>query len=1038
MDNMNTIEHFEKYFDIVSKIGEKDSIYKCIRKYNENPYQYFYFDFNNDLNEIDIEDYVKTIISKDYYSKPGSLQWNFYLAFVLNQSLQKKLKLGKKNEIESDENFARKFILAEKDIEKWLNSKYNPKVKIEAKFKRRLSNVWLKILEENNLMWIYNEKKLNIGSSLNKISKGGYVERKSKNKIEFNLINDPLIKKIEHISHIKLIKYRKILNGKNFNFKKINLITGSNGFGKTSLLESIEYFICGSNLRNSKSKQQYEVAVKIKGFGTELKNISDNKILRNRDNKWYGNYSYHAGNKLYESFNKFNFFNTDAAFRLSNLKEKRDEELLNALEEIIIEPDINFLSNKLYKIKERLNTEFKRLDTETQLIKEKIISKIEEKIYIEKQKFDQQGSQEQVIILLKKINWKKSISSDYNMIFSQFYNDLLIAKQNIEEICKKLNWITPLNINNIKNKHHYYKQVLLKHNTIVNKITDSKNKVKVNINEKKQLEDYILKTEILFVYLEKKAMKKLSGINNRINAQKLKINDLITSKKIFSEIDEEKLLTINSFFDDFYTILTNEKTNISNEIKKITIKENKFKSGIDNINILFNNLKNNGLEIIKLTSKTSTCPLCSAVYLNENELRSRIKKSLNDFSKSSALSEFKTKKMKMQNKLNLIENEITQLQKVRKVILILSIEEDNISKTVQQITLKLDKLEFEKSLLYELENIKSNFGKEGLTEEKLTDLLQFLNENHIPLNIKSLTEFKQSLSIKKSNLIEVIKKLNSTIFDEENNKHRLIFTVIQKEKQLIFINEVKRNFEKLDSLLPLIENLTKMIHVDSDSALTVLKSDIQVCIKLTQKLLEEEKKTKKNDFYLNNLDTEITNLENSKNDIKQSSININGAIKVFNDILHNHSKEKYLQTFLDENKNEIFEIFNIIQSPKEFTNIEYNKNKGIRLQRNDKRKVNLQEISTGQRSALAISIFLTLNKQIQDGPEYLIFDDPIAFCDDLNILSFLDYLREYMIKSNRQLFFSTANDNLAFLFKKKFDIFGDDLNVISLERTESS
>ena len=52
----------------------------------------------------------------------------------------------------------------------------------------------------------------------------------------------------------------------------------------------------------------------------------------------------------------------------------------------------------------------------------------------------------------------------------------------------------------------------------------------------------------------------------------------------------------------------------------------------------------------------------------------------------------------------------------------------------------------------------------------------------------------------------------------------------------------------------------------------------------------------------------------------------------------------------------------------------------------------------------------------------------------MNILSFFDYLRELVIKSKRQVFFATANADLAFLFRKKFEFLEIELTEIKLER----
>jgi len=62
------------------------------------------------------------------------------------------------------------------------------------------------------------------------------------------------------------------------------------------------------------------------------------------------------------------------------------------------------------------------------------------------------------------------------------------------------------------------------------------------------------------------------------------------------------------------------------------------------------------------------------------------------------------------------------------------------------------------------------------------------------------------------------------------------------------------------------------------------------------------------------------------------------------------------------------------------------------------------------------------------------FDDPVANIDDLNILSYFDYLREIAVNGDRQIFFATANENAAFLFKQKFDFLGEDyFKIIELK-----
>lgn len=62
-------------------------------------------------------------------------------------------------------------------------------------------------------------------------------------------------------------------------------------------------------------------------------------------------------------------------------------------------------------------------------------------------------------------------------------------------------------------------------------------------------------------------------------------------------------------------------------------------------------------------------------------------------------------------------------------------------------------------------------------------------------------------------------------------------------------------------------------------------------------------------------------------------------------------------------------------------------------------------------------------------------DDPVAHIDDINMLSFLDHLRQLAIGGSRQIFFATADTKLAGLFRHKFRFLGDEFKELRLSRT---
>jgi exonuclease SbcC len=135
-----------------------------------------------------------------------------------------------------------------------------------------------------------------------------------------------------------------------------------------------------------------------------------------------------------------------------------------------------------------------------------------------------------------------------------------------------------------------------------------------------------------------------------------------------------------------------------------------------------------------------------------------------------------------------------------------------------------------------------------------------------------------------------------------------------------------------------------------------------------------------------------------------------------------------VQNFLEENLQEIVRVFRMVHAPREFSHLEFDSITGaLRLVRRvGQTRSGVTEISSGQRAALSLSIFLVLNGKLSNGPPFIILDDPIAHVDDLNILSFFDYLRELIISGNRQLFFATASEKVANLYRKKFDFLKDE------------
>lgn len=134
---------------------------------------------------------------------------------------------------------------------------------------------------------------------------------------------------------------------------------------------------------------------------------------------------------------------------------------------------------------------------------------------------------------------------------------------------------------------------------------------------------------------------------------------------------------------------------------------------------------------------------------------------------------------------------------------------------------------------------------------------------------------------------------------------------------------------------------------------------------------------------------------------------------------------------LRENAAKIASTFAKIHAPNEFDLVVEDE---LKIMRRGGGTVDLDQMSSGQRAAYALSLFLAMNERLRTGPRVLMFDDPVAHVDDINTLSLLDYLREIALSEQRQIFFATADSKLANLFGRKFRFLGDRYKEIQLAR----
>jgi len=286
---------------------------------------------------------------------------------------------------------------------------------------------------------------------------------------------------------------------------------------------------------------------------------------------------------------------------------------------------------------------------------------------------------------------------------------------------------------------------------------------------------------------------------------------------------------------------------------------------------------------------------------------------------------------------------------------------------------------------------------------------------------KRLDELNQDFRVIASNLTKLIGELASDgwsrhlITDIGINSFNLfkqeITTIENRVHALLSLMDIDeaKSFQELNS------ELVGIVGVHSEALLAISKES---SASDKNKLISESVKQ---------LTEDLQNAQDKKHKYQS-------ARDVLESLIKEASLDKATQETLKLIGSQINDIFGRIHTPSEY---EYVGSEDVILRTSaTHEKRTLDQISTGQRAAFALSVFLAMNRSATSAPPALLIDDPIAHIDDLNALSFLDYLRDLTINTNRQIFFATADTRIASLFSRKFSFLGDSFVKIELTNNE--
>lgn len=980
----------------------------------------YVIDLNSDFNDIIIKDYQEKYISKDYFDADGNVQWNYYLIFV-----RENFDNETKREIEKDESYARKFVLTPAELKNYLHyqqSEVEQDEDIVTKWKQQLTAV--------DLQEVFSDEPYNQAVPR-------FVEGKAKQLDELSSADskpdDDEDFVLEKVNKIRLLEsYRDFPEKRNFTLGKVNLVTGPNGVGKTSLMEGIELAITGNNSRNLAAKNQNGcVETEYSSDSEIISDVYTNTLTKYkaRDYFWYSNPASRF-NELYRSFNRYNFFNSDNAYQLSN--NPNSEELTKYLTAIALGTEFGIIRKRLIGFKDRLDKEEKRISS---IISQEKDIKVKSEVQILKLKeiSDPDVLFKQFIEDAQSIKWQKPLpqnakektelfENDYKTLLS-YLNSLVHSKVVSEaDALEKLNAIEELknNLDEKENEKNTSRQELKTLQSKLKELRLQKDLIDKALSYLKNPNSFRIKTLNKEIQKLEQDVKRFDSFNN--NIKNLNHSEIDKSPRTITQLTQAK--------EEAKKEKENKKLELQGQLKVL-------KSTVDTLKSVIAEIRYYGKEFIEAKGDNiDACPLCETPQ-TKNQLLQKVEKIYNEENEAKKIEGYNKSINNLEKDILDISNELKTLRDYRNSLKNIFSEGDlekpltNINALLRR---KIEETDTLRSTIEGLKTLEINLRAAGFSEEDLDDLEKNLAKNFSELSFteKSKVSFetlgKDHISLideTQGEIRDKIKKIDE--LDSETNE-----LVEGKYERDDYNSKIAFDIKELQSRIKLFDKIKEIIAIQPKDFVVEVRLSIERVFKkyesLKSLLVKFEELNLANDL-----------IKKAEEQIKEQSEKIDrvkSGLEVINKILTEDSREKILDNFFRKNEEEISEIFTKIHSPKEFTGLSMESGQ-ISLQKGLLgTAAPINEISTGQRSALALSIFLALNKKLKRGPNILIFDDPVTYTDDLNILSFLDYLRTLVINESRQLVFASASKKIAGLFEKKFNFLNDEFKTFELSRTD--
>ena len=1000
-------------------------VFRGVDRFGARDYAIRYFDLNDRLaTTVDsLKSYQEEVLSSMYFSSDVAtdLRWNHYLYFVTSDEEAKKGEFGcLKAKVEADREYARKQVVRESDIADLLTNAQV--IEPPTSLPIDLATTWSHTLEQHGLAFIL-DSDISVPEAVRRIV-AGIKDGTSRPISPVALLAAEQAAASHFIEHLTINGFRIHPEEKDHSLGRVNLIVGSNGVGKTSLLEAIEFAYCGKNRRSSTPLDNTSITVGFFGVEPKLSSTTDATRLRARHSNWYAKTDLKTVT-IQESFRKFNFLDTDAAVQLSVLASSA--QIGTDVTRLVLGATAENLADRLRRVYKQLQDELKdlrrdeinneqmKLAAQTRLDAIKTAPKLSDSLFLE------------LLAALKGQGWSQLPDEK---------GQLVALRERLQEAISTIALVRHSSINMLHAEPDFALRLLTNLDGEVSKAKDLDRRAKVarlaQANARREAQavaELSAAMEALLPYARTnfpQVVKQESECQDRVRTQNTRLSQVFNLGNT-SAIQRFLDMPVADAIDSVDTEIEEHQLRCD-EAKTALQAQEKTQSAMT---VLRQRLLGTAQDILLRSANPDHCPLCRTEF-EEGQLLARMLADVEEGTSEQA-SLLQVTISSANESMEDARAMLALLQPLR------AFAGESATRTVgqalEQITQERVAFDRDQQELATIQAQAQQLQSDGLSSEDLSSKLLTAGIAELP----SLEEL-QRIQLNHKEPLETLQRAEKSAQNESD----LVVQECDAMAKLLSI-EVFGDTDKLEKSVKEIiadakaaigarQILATILTISSEATAEAIALKLSAIQQLLAQVATAVAQEGANDKALNdeteNVDSLIKKIENSS-----AKITCANEVEFVLETLAQQSSGGELESqILTENAAEIARTFASIHMPNEFE-IQVVQGKLVIIRRSTGAEVQLEHMSTGQRAAFALSLFLAMNGRLQSGPPVLLFDDPVAYIDDINMLSFLDHLRQLAIGGSRQIFFATADSKLAGLFRHKFRFLGDEFKELRLSRT---